>query len=225
MKKITLFLSMLATMSTLACWYQRINYNDYIYAINTYERHVIETESVNSKITKTIYTVKNNQIVDLPMTVSMKLVSNTPVYIDDSTKKPTLLTGKLQYRVLPNGNWVTVEEFKRPTGTLPIELPPSTYFDRNNIMPRNLKAGDVIMVRMYLTDGIWQTGDITSMCDAIKDDTLKNNKKANSWTLPSTMGPYIINDNGSMLNYDLGGMWAPHYVFTVIFSGNYRPIR
>jgi hypothetical protein len=60
MKKITLFLLMLATMSTLACWYQRINYNDYIYAINTYDRHVIETESVNSKITKTIYTVKNN---------------------------------------------------------------------------------------------------------------------------------------------------------------------
>ena len=91
--------------------------------------------------------------VDFPVTAVMKLVSNSKIILDDKTKKPEILRCMLQYRVLPRGNWITVEEYSTPTGSIPMSFPPAAYLGRNNIWPKNCKAGDVIMIRLYVTDG------------------------------------------------------------------------
>ena len=92
-------------------------------------------------------------VVDFPGTVMAKLVSDTKIVVDDSHSVPEILRGALQYRVLPSGSWVTVADYETPTGSIPPSMPPAAYFGRNNVWPKNCKAGDVIMIRMYVTDG------------------------------------------------------------------------
>ena len=60
-------------------------------------------------------------VVDFPISVSVKLVSNDEVVLSDengnkvtvpnelpNNVKKEIISCALQYRVLPNGNWVTV---------------------------------------------------------------------------------------------------------------------
>ena len=92
---------------------------------------------------------------------------------------------------------------------------PSFYLGRNNIYPVGLKAGDVIMVRLYVSRGMTESGDIEDKCDK----KLINNKLSDNYQ-------YIFNDKDqSSTTFDLGGNWLPHLVTTVVFSGNYRPVR
>ena len=89
----------------------------------------------------------------------------------------------LQYRVLPNGNWVTVKQYSTPCGTIPFTAPPFTYFGQNNIWPKDIKEGDVIMVRIYITDGMYQSGNAIDLCE----DKLTNvsTEKGIKRTLPN----------------------------------------
>lgn len=224
-KTSTIFLTVLfAATTAFGCWYNKISYNDYIFGVNNFERHAEATitKDENNKPT-TAYRVQNNMIVDFPLTVTMKLVSDSAIIIDDNNMKSNILQCALQYRVLPNGNWTTVEEYKVPTGSIPMSAPPAAYFGRNNIWPKNCKAGDVVMVRLYVTDGIFQSGDLSDKCTN-KLDYVSTAKYGLKYTLPNEFS-YVAHNVESMENVDLGGMWTPQYVMTVIYSGKSRPIQ
>jgi hypothetical protein len=60
-----------------------------------------------------------------------------------------------------------------------------------------------------------ESGDMENNCDK----NLVNGKLNDNYQ-------YIFNDkDNSSTIYDLGGNWLPHLVTTVVFSGNYRPVR
>lgn len=220
----TLATIVLAATTVFGCWYNRISYNDYIFGVNKFERHVEATVTKDEDgKAKTTYHVKNNMVVDFPVTVTMKLVSDSQIILDDETKKPELLRCALQYRVLPNGNWTTVEEYKVPTGKIPMSAPPAAYLNRNNIWPKKCKAGDVVMIRLYVTDGSFQSGDLADKCEE-QLGYGKSTKFPSKYTLPDTFD-YTLHDQASMIEADLGGMWTPQYVVTVIYSGKTRPVQ
>jgi len=86
--------------------------------------------------------------------VNVKLTSESAVQFSEEAK-PEIVTCVLQYRVLPKGNWITVKEYLTPSGTIPFTAPPFAYFGKNNIWPKDIKPGDVIMIRLYITDGMY----------------------------------------------------------------------
>lgn len=223
MHKIVRFTLMIAMALNVAianaCWYSKSNYTDYIYSVN--DQEVINVTEDNG-IAK--YIVTNNKIVDFPITVSMKLISNEVISLNDGSKTSEvkeLLRGKLQYRVLPDGEWITVQEYSTSTGSISKDSLPSTYFGKNNIYPLNCKPGDVIMIRMYVTDGMWESGSLADKCDRMLCDV--DTAFGKKCTLPNQF-QYKM-DGTQLFNYDLGGCWTPHLVTTVIYSGYRRIIR
>lgn len=77
-KTLTFMAATFAAMASFGCWYNRISYNDYIYGVNNFERHAEATIAKGDDgKALTTYTVKNNMTVDFPVTVTMKLVSDS----------------------------------------------------------------------------------------------------------------------------------------------------
>lgn len=223
MKKILILLTLLNSFVANACWYEYKTRKDYISGINNFEYHTIikDAETAN-----TSYIVKNNMKVDFPISVSVKIFTDTFDNISISeTNKVSISTDiqcKLQYRILPNGGWITVNEQIHKVDSIDSDLQPSFYLGRNNIMPLNCKAGDVIMIRLYVTNGVYQTGDLNSMCDKL----LKSGNSTENSNLKTLNDEYTYKISDTNINeFDLGGGWFPHSVVTVIYSGNIRPIR
>jgi hypothetical protein len=77
-KLISLFLIGVSTVAN-ACWYNFYNYEDYIFGINNFKRHADVSFITANNTQTTKYKVTNNMIVDLPISVSMKLTSNTTI--------------------------------------------------------------------------------------------------------------------------------------------------
>ena len=114
-----------------------------------------------------------------------------------------------------------VSEYSIETGRLPDEYPPSPYLGRNNIHPKGLKAGDKIMVRLYVTDGLWQSGDPNSKCDALA--TAPEYTYRYEFPYYDYIVKNVVEDVTG--ESDLGGGWLPHYVAVLEYSGNTRPIN
>ena len=94
MKKLAVLLTAVIAYGTTAfgCWYKFYNYEDYIYSINNREVHaesVKITDKTDKNNTVTTYKVKNNMVVDFPVSVAVKLVSQDKVVLDDSNGNPT----------------------------------------------------------------------------------------------------------------------------------------
>lgn len=182
MKKLLLLLILSISTVSLACWYNYYNYEDYIYGINNFERHSgIQFINENGKMTSK-YTVSNNMVVDFPISVSMKITSDSTV---NGTHKPEVMYCALQYRVLPYGEWVTVAEHDFKAGSIPLNALPNFYLGKNNINPIGCKKDDVIMIRLYVTDGTWQSGELDDMC-ADKLGKHDGNKRKDLITLLDT---------------------------------------
>ena len=207
-KSIFAILFSMTALTSHACWYKYWQFNDYIVGINNYENHTMSEVQQDDTIK---YTIKNNQKVDLPLSIAIKLDHN----MKNGSDIDTSMFCVLQYRVLPNGEWQTVAERTFAPNAIAPDTEPTFYLGRNNINPVGLKDGDVIMVRLYISRGMTESGDMENKCDK----NLVNGKLNDNYQ-------YIFNDkdNSSTL-YDLGGNWLPHLVATVVFSGNYRPVR
>jgi hypothetical protein len=116
-KAIILLLSTLFASTAFSCWYKAYNYEDYIYSVNNIEIHATDVKASGKKV---IYTVTNNVVVDFPISVAVKLVSDEQVILDNSSSnifstngtttatKKMLKSGKLQYRKLSDNAWTTV---------------------------------------------------------------------------------------------------------------------
>lgn len=228
LKKIAFITTTLAMTAASACWYSKSNYNDYVATINNAIRHASEVKVVqgNASSIKSIeYTIANNLVVDFPVTVTMKITSEQPIQMVDafdssSTPRASNLEAMLQYRILPDGDWITVSNFSIETGRLPESYPPAPYLGRNNIWPKGLKKGDKIMVRLYVTDGQWQSGDISSKCNARTSDNSKYRYEFSQYKYKVTN---VVTDE--IGESDLGDGWLPHYVVVLEYSGNTRPIQ
>lgn len=222
-------LALMAAIPSDACWYRKTNYNDYIFTVNNAERHTSLVKTIDAgsqKVNSIEYTEENYMVVDLPITCTMKLTSETPITITDDQQPGSRINdnaravpvdAKLQYRVLPAGEWVTVSEFSIDSGRLPNSYPPAPYLGRNNISPKGLKAGDKIMIRLYVTDNAgWQSGDLASKCDegSYNGQPVYLNKTI-SYKMTNIVEP----------NVDMGGGWYPHYVVVVEYSGYTRPVQ
>jgi hypothetical protein len=79
------------------------------------------------------------------------------------------------------------------------------------------------MIRLYISDGVWQSGALTSKVDK-KLGYYSSNARSKLYTLEDSY-EYYLNDGAAIMDHDCGGGWLPHFVTTVIFSGKYRPVR
>ena len=216
---------LLISMSVLACWYQSLNYNDYIATVNGISIHssrveVVQSES-KSSIQKIEYGITNNIVVDFPVTVTMKLTSEEPIMLQATTNRREMVNAKLQYRTLPNGDWTTVSEYSIETGRLPETYPPAPYLGQNNIFPAGSKKGDKIMVRLYVKTAWWQSGDLSSKCDETIGGSTKHVYEQDRFNY--IVERSVIPKDGTTV--DLGGGWLPHYVVVLTYSGYTRPVK
>ena len=216
----TAVILLLAAYPALGCQYSQKQYADYISSLNTLDPRVAVRYDAAGDV-ELRFDVRNNMVVDFPVTVTAKLISDSPILVDYGSK-PEILRCKLQYRILPAGKWVTVKDYDVPTGTIAATNAPTTYFGRNNVWPQGCKAGDVVMIRMYVTDGNFQSGELDDMCED-KLGVGKSSTFPQKYTLPDT---FSYQPRGrDMPDNDLGGGWLPHYAVTVIYSGHTRPLQ
>lgn len=221
----------LVSLAATACWYKKSNYNDYIAVVNNMQRHTSRldiTQDVASHVQAINYKIDNQLKVDFPVTVTMKLTSEEPIVMIDAyavgaavDTRRSKIEARLEYRVLPHGDWINVSEYSIETGRLPAAYPPAPYLGRNNINPKGLKAGDKIMIRLYVTDGQWQSGDPNSKCDALADSadyTYRYEFPRYDYTVKNVVEDHVGES-------DLGGGWLPHYVVVLEYSGNARPLN
>lgn len=182
----------LTGIETSACWFTQDTFNDsYIASVNSGMLHYKPTGMLSNA------QYYNGMMVDMPLTVYVKVSprANDPQRI---------MIAELQYKILPAGDWVTVKRF---TGTLwnmqfnnPVAL-----FGRNTINIENIDPGTTLMIRLYLSDGIYETGDL---------DT-----DLNIADIPENP----TGDNASSVNY--AGGWTAPFVMYVTCTGSTRPHR
>lgn len=230
MKKLLALCAAIFTLTVSACDYPFSYTLDYIGKINNM---TVTEVTYNDSDSSNIMTVHNNLIVDFPLTVSVSLFSNTehfylPTYGVYGYIGYIYDTCKLQYRVLPNGKWVTVSNYiphdiNGYTGAYKNDYnTPKNYFGRNTINIKNLAAGTAIMIRLYTQNEYATSGDELDLCTGKL--TTVSTDYGTVQTLPSTY-TYTIDQDDISTGTDLGGGWKPHSCVTVIYSGNERVIR
>lgn len=201
MKKFLLALTTILSVSTMACWFTESNFNaTYIASINSKAVHYNPVQTMSSAV------YKNGQSVDLPLTVQIKV---SPRFGDQDNETPgekQIIKAILQYKIeRANGTstkFKTVKTIDNPNWKMDFSNPVN-LFGKSGIIdiPKNsISAGDVIIIRLYLTDGMFHTGDLNS---DIKGSDIKSTHNANNISIGTS------------------GWSAPH-VFKVVFSGKRR---
>lgn len=195
----TLFTTALTSLSIVAsaCWFTQDNFNgNYISFITGDNFHYTPTEL----ITNAVY--KNGYVVDMPFTVYVKVSDR---FGDQSGEEGTkkIVRAVLQYKVLPSGSWITIKELKDLNWDMNFQNPVS-LFGRNTINITNISAGTEILIRLYLSDGTYETGDLNTDITSTIPDTAHGNIS-------------------SEVNYE--GGWTAPFVFRVKYSGKVRPTK
>ena len=61
----------------------------------------------------------------------------------------------------------------------------TAIFGKENINPKGLVTNDEIMIRLYLSDGVFQTGDLnTDISNVGNEDTSQTGSYEGGWTAP-----------------------------------------
>lgn len=219
MKKFLTSLILCSSIIASACWFTEGSYDKtYISSVNGKYFHYI---------TGNISTVKfaHNFQVDLPLTVQIKVENRL---IDEHDGTLEIKRAILQYKIERNGQTIkpftTVKELvdKQYAESLGIKTGSQITWKMNFSSPVNLfgsggqinipssqiKKGDVIIIRVYLDDGIYTNGslsdDITS-ADIDKQITSGKNYQEAS-------------------KIKIKNRWQAPHVFKVIYSGRRRLI-
>ena len=195
MKKLLYLLTTVLTVNSFACWFTRENFNgNYIAGVNNYQSRYTET----ANLSQAIYT--NNLRVAFPLTVWVKV---TPLKYSPSGEllnTPTqLVKAGLQYKILPSGSWKTVKEIENVSWKMDWQHPVA-LFGKNTIDP-DVPAGTAILIRFYLSDGTFETGDLST--DISGDE------------IPAK----ATQDSGGSYS----GGWTAPFVLKVIYNGRRRP--
>lgn len=179
-----LLLSLLLTTAIVsACWFTDTNFNGtYIAGVNNYFAHYTETGAIENAV------YYNGQTVAMPITVFVKV---TPRIADQPGETPgpkDLTRALLQYKILPNGDWITVKDINNPDWDLNFSTPLALFgYGCINI---NIPDNTEILIRVYLTDGIYETGDIETDITSIVPNTVtfnSGNAYEGGWHAPHVM--------------------------------------
>lgn len=195
MKKLLSILAAVLTVNSFACWFTQENFNgNYIAGVNNYQARYSET----ANLSQAIYT--NDLSVAFPLTVWVKV---TPLKYSPSgellnTPAP-LVKAVLQYKVLPSGAWKTVKTIENVSWKINWQHPVA-LFGKNTIDP-DVPAGTAILIRFYLSDGTFETGDLST--DISGDE------------VPAK----ATQDSGGSYS----GGWTAPFVLKVIYNGRKRP--
>ena len=179
-----------ASVVSLGCWFTEDDFNNnYIAGANNYVAHYTPVASINDVV------YYNGMDVAMPITLFVKVSPR------DGTSSTKITKAVLQYKILPSGSWVTVRQITR-LSDLDFSKP-VVLFGKNiiNIPANQISANTEILIRVYLTDGVYETGDLNE-------------------DVTSTV-PNQVTDG----NYDFGGGWTAPFLFRVKYNGKRRPIN
>jgi len=177
-----------------ACWFTADNFNAcYIAGVNNYVEHYSAANSISAAV------YKNGQTVDMPITVWVKVSDRFSDQAGETTGKKPVLKAVLQYKVGKTGRWQTVRTLENLNWHMSFDRPVA-LFGKNNIYVRGLAAGTEIFIRVYLTDGTYETGDLDTDITS---------------TVPATA------TQASGGTYE--GGWTAPFVMRVVASGKERP--
>ena len=192
MKKILTSLMLTATIMVQACWFTSENFNgNYIAGVNNFIEHYTPVSSFSSAI------YHNGGSASLPLTVYVR-VTESKLTSQQGTVLGQIQIAILQYKVKHNntwGKWKTVKKFSNTSWTL-YNTKATAFFGKENINPKGLVAGDEIMIRLYLNDGIHETGDLD-------------------------VDPGEVGNADTEATGVYNGGWTAPFVFKVIFDGKY----
>ena len=204
----------LTTLTTaFCCWFTSENFNgNYIHGVNNFVSHYEETSNINSAVYKNWGpngAAASQCVVDLPLTVWVKVSPRKT----DNNNYAIITIAKLQYKIgskKVNNNtityswsaWKTVKTIENVSWNLNFNNPVA-LFGRNNINPSNLKAGDLIMIRLYL---------------ATDEETIETGSLTADINQSNVEGNITGNEN-------LGGGWRAPFVMLMKYSGKKRPVR
>lgn len=190
MKKFFISVLSCLAISSFACWFTEGNFNkDYIAGANNYFTHYTQVGTFSDA--KYI----NDHSIALPLTVFVKVAP-----ISELDGKEILLTQAiLQYKKAGSSEWINVRTISGVR--LKYDVPVAIFGRNINIdINNNLVKNDIFFIRVYLTDGTNETGDLNSDID---ENLITN-------SMDNTSG-------------DLGGGWTAPFVFRLQFNGNRRP--
>ena len=203
MKKIVAAItSTLFAATAFACWFTESNFNaTYIASVNGKAIHYSPVDTIS----QTVY--RNGQTVDLPITVQIKVSDRFADQSGESGSRP-VTQAILQYKIVrQNGtstSFITVKALKNPNWRMNFSTPVN-LFGRDgviNIPKGQISAGDEIIIRVWMSDGTYYTGDIEADISANQ--------------VPDTQS---YSSGNVAIGVD--GWQAPH-VFRVKFSGKRR---
>lgn len=148
LKRILTGILSLATLSVFACWGTVENYDkNFIYSVNNYTRTNLASMTFPATFT-------NGGSVSFPATINVKI---NPLATGNPITKAVL-----QYRVGESGDFQTIVSIDNPKWDLSYDKPRPVFGTdalRINPIPA---AGTRIYIRLYLTDGIYETFDLAS---------------------------------------------------------------
>lgn len=195
MKKLLSILAAVLTVNSFACWFTQANFNgNYIAGVNNYQARYSET----ANLSQAIYT--NDLSVAFPLTVWVKV---TPLKYSPSgellnTPAP-LVKAVLQYKVLPSGAWKTVKTIENVSWKINWQHPVALF--GKNIIDPDVPAGTAILIRFYLSDGTFETGDLSTDISGDEVPTKATQDSGGSYS----------------------GGWTAPFVLKVIYNGRKRP--
>ncbi|HBJ94971.1 MAG TPA: hypothetical protein DDZ11_00255 [Lentisphaeria bacterium] len=185
MKIKTLLIGALSALAVAAqaCWFTADNFNAcYIAGVNDYVQHYSPAENIGAAV------YRNGQTVDMPITVWVKVSDRFADQTGEAAGSKRITRAVLQYKVLPNGRWKTVRELKNLNWHMNFQHPVS-LFGKSSISVSGLAAGTEILIRLYLTDGTYETGDLNSNITNVPDTATEANGGSyeGGWTAPFVM--------------------------------------
>ena len=184
-----------------ACWFTESNFNaTYIASVNSKVVHYTPASTLAEA------TYHNGQSADLPLTVQVKVSPRFGDQPGESAGAKPITTASLQYKVVRAGGtgsgFVTVKTITNPAWAMDFSVPVNLFGSDGviDIPDSQISAGDDIIIRVWMSDGTYHTGD-------------KNADLAVS-DVPDTQ-------TASSITCGLDGWQAPH-VFRVKWSGKRR---
>lgn len=184
-------------LNSFACWFTADNFNgNYIAGVNNpYVAHYTEADGIANAV------YYNGQSAAMPLTVYVKVSPRYPDQEGEAAGAKPIVKAVLQYKVLPAGSWVTVKTIENVSWSMNWNHPVA-LFGKNCIDVRGLSAGTQILIRLYLSDGTYETGDLGT-------------------DITSTVPSVATSASGGSYQ----GGWTAPFVFRVIYNGKRRAAR
>lgn len=184
MKKLVSLALLVTCLVSQACWFSDTDFNNnYIAGVNNYTVHYRQASSANA------VSYLNGQEVSFPLTVYVKTAPRAG--------QNDVVVAVLQYKVEGSSTWTTVATVAS-SKNLNLNKA-TTIFGRN--LNLSVPDGSVFYLRLYLSDGVYETGDIEEDITSPLQNTMTSGTE------------------------NLGGGWTAPFVFKLKKSSNKRPVQ